>query len=472
MDELLDCKLIWEKAQPEIKEGMTEMSYSLWISGLEPVCILSDMLILQSMNEVTLDTLKSLYSDQIADALSHASGVNLRPMFICGDERPKYEKLMAEKKRRSESLLDPRFTFDTFVIGGSNNIAYAAAKAVAAQPAKAFNPLYIYGDVGLGKTHLMHAIGNKIKEDNPSARITYVTSETFTNELIQSIQDNTNAQFRNKYRNVDVLMIDDVQFIAGKNTTQEEFFNTFNTLHTSGRQIVISSDKPPKEIPALEERLRSRFEGGLITDIQSPDYETRMAILQKKADQENIIIDPRVLSLIATKANANIRQLEGAFTRVVAFSKLLGTPITLSMADSALKDIIEDVQERRVTVPMVQQVVADFYSVSVDAMTSSRRTADVTYPRQVAMYLSPEMTGYTAGLILFADNPTVGQSVLTAALNDYCSTDYTFATRAEKQQLLALDEVRQMPLWPQTGSVAVVGDTIVIRAGEGIDTND
>ena len=390
MDELLDCKLIWEKAQPEIKEGMTEMSYSLWISGLEPVCILSDMLILQSMNEVTLDTLKSLYSDQIADALSHASGVNLRPMFICGDERPKYEKLMAEKKRRSESLLDPRFTFDTFVIGGSNNIAYAAAKAVAAQPAKAFNPLYIYGDVGLGKTHLMHAIGNKIKEDNPSARITYVTSETFTNELIQSIQDNTNAQFRNKYRNV--LMIDDVQFIAGKNTTQEEFFNTFNTLHTSGRQIVISSDKPPKEIPALEERLRSRFEGGLITDIQSPDYETRMAILQKKADQENIIIDPRVLSLIATKANANIRQLEGAFTRVVAFSKLLGTPITLSMADSALKDIIEDVQERRVTVPMVQQVVADFYSVSVDAMTSSRRTADVTYPRQVAMYLSREMT--------------------------------------------------------------------------------
>lgn len=392
MDEFLDCKLIWEKAQPEIKEGMTEMSYSLWISGLQPVCILSDMLILQSMNEVTLDTLRSLYSDQIADALSHASGASLRPMFICGDERPKYEKLMAEKKRRSESLLDPRFTFDTFVIGGSNNIAYAAAKAVAAQPAKAFNPLYIYGDVGLGKTHLMHAIGNKIKEDNPSARITYVTSETFTNELIQSIQDNTNAQFRNKYRNVDVLMIDDVQFIAGKNTTQEEFFNTFNTLHTSGRQIVISSDKPPKEIPALEERLRSRFEGGLITDIQSPDYETRMAILQKKADQENIIIDPRVLSLIATKANANIRQLEGAFTRVVAFSKLLGTPITLSMADSALKDIIEDVQERRVTVPMVQQVVADFYSVSVDAMTSSRRTADVTYPRQVAMYLSREMT--------------------------------------------------------------------------------
>ena len=262
MDELLDCKLIWEKAQPEIKEGMTEMSYSLWISGLEPVCILSDMLILQSMNEVTLDTLKSLYSDQIADALSHASGVNLRPMFICGDERPKYEKLMAEKKRRSESLLDPRFTFDTFVIGGSNNIAYAAAKAVAAQPAKAFNPLYIYGDVGLGKTHLMHAIGNKIKEDNPSARITYVTSETFTNELIQSIQDNTNAQFRNKYRNVDVLMIDDVQFIAGKNTTQEETLRSRAEAHHREERAAVHhrhdlrTSLPNQVLPQLLRRVR------------------------------------------------------------------------------------------------------------------------------------------------------------------------------------------------------------------------
>ena len=280
MDELLDCKLIWEKAQPEIKEGMTEMSYSLWISGLEPVCILSDMLILQSMNEVTLDTLKSLYSDQIADALSHASGVNLRPMFICGDERPKYEKLMAEKKRRSESLLDPRFTFDTFVIGGSNNIAYAAAKAVAAQPAKAFNPLYIYGDVGLGKTHLMHAIGNKIKEDNPSARITYVTSETFTNELIQSIQDNTNAQFRNKYRNVDVLMVDDIQFIAGKEQTQEEFFHTFNALYEARKQIVISSDKPPKDIPTLEERLATVESAQADADALNVDQAYRLTLLE------------------------------------------------------------------------------------------------------------------------------------------------------------------------------------------------
>ena len=399
MEENLDHNFVWEKAQPELKEGVTDMSYGLWIKDLQPVCIMSDMLILQAGNEIMLDTLKNLYADQISTAISHASGMALRPLFITEADRPRYEQMMAEKKRSREAILDPRYTFDTFVTGGSNNIAYAAAKAVAAQPARAFNPLYIYGDVGLGKTHLMHAIGNQIKQDDPSARIVYVTSETFTNELIQSIQENTNAQFRNKYRSVDVLMVDDVQFIAGKNSTQEEFFNTFNTLHSSGRQIVISSDKPPKEIPALEERLRSRFVGGLITDVQAPDYETRMAILKKKAEQENIDVDPRVLSLIATRANANIRQLEGAFTRVVAFSRLQRTPITIGLADAALKDIIDDVTERRVTVQMVQQAVADFYNVSVESMTSSRRTSDVTYPRQVAMYLSREMTDLSLKVI-------------------------------------------------------------------------
>ncbi|MBQ6703434.1 MAG: chromosomal replication initiator protein DnaA, partial [Clostridia bacterium] len=198
-------------------------------------------------------------------------------------------------------------------------------------------------------------------------------------------------QFRNKYRNVDVLMVDDVQFIAGKNTTQEEFFNTFNTLHTSGKQIIISSDKPPKEIPALEDRLRSRFEGGLITDIQSPDYETRIAILQKKAAQESIVVDEKVLALIASKVNANIRQLEGAFTRVVAFSRLTNTPVDVKMAEAALKDIV-DSQERKITIELIQQVVAEFYNITVESLVSSRRTADITYPRQIAMYLGREMT--------------------------------------------------------------------------------
>ena len=393
----------WDEITDKMRNefNISNVSFETWIKPLKECCVKEDVVYIiipdvnAGMSEYINSKYKSLFQVTISEMFDHTYNVE----FVI--EKDVSSLLKGEEFTTPSPVyninyeaanLNPKYKFDTFVVGSNNKFAHSACLAVAESPGKAYNPLYLYGGAGLGKTHLMHAIGNKIKEDNPSARITYVTSETFTNELIQSIQDNTNAQFRNKYRNVDVLMIDDVQFIAGKNTTQEEFFNTFNTLHTSGRQIVISSDKPPKEIPALEERLRSRFEGGLITDIQSPDYETRMAILQKKADQENIIIDPRVLSLIATKANANIRQLEGAFTRVVAFSKLLGTPITLSMADSALKDIIEDVQERRVTVPMVQQVVADFYSVSVDAMTSSRRTADVTYPRQVAMYLSREMT--------------------------------------------------------------------------------
>lgn len=391
MNQNMDLQQLWENAQPVIKKSMTAMSYQLWIEGLEPLCVLNDALVFTYTGDMALDTLRNLYTAPVTSAIAETTGAAYRIVFVTSNERDKYLKLKEEESRREETPLNPKFTFDNFVIGGSNNIATAAAKAVADNPATAYNPLFIYGDVGLGKTHLMHAIGNHIKDNHPAYRITYVTSETFTNELIDSIKDNTNAQFRSKYRNVDVLMVDDVQFIAGKNTTQEEFFNTFNSLHTSGKQIIISSDKPPKEIPALEDRLRSRFEGGLITDIQPPDYETRIAILQKKAAQESIVVDEQVLSLIASKVNANIRQLEGAFTRVVAFSRLTGTPVDVKMAETALKDIV-DSQERKVTVPLIQQVVAEFYGVTVENLMSPRRTADITYPRQVAMYLSREMT--------------------------------------------------------------------------------
>lgn len=391
MNQNMDLQQLWENAQPIIKKSMTAMSYQLWIEGLEPLCVLNDALVFTYTGDMALDTLRNLYTAPVTSAIAETTGAAYRIVFVTSDERDKYLKLKEEESRREDPPLNPKFTFDNFVIGGSNNIATAAAKAVADNPATAYNPLFIYGDVGLGKTHLMHAIGNHIKDNHPAYRITYVTSETFTNELIDSIKDNTNAQFRSKYRNVDVLMVDDVQFIAGKNTTQEEFFNTFNSLHTSGKQIIISSDKPPKEIPALEDRLRSRFEGGLITDIQPPDYETRIAILQKKAAQESIVVDEKVLSLIASKVNANIRQLEGAFTRVVAFSRLTGTPVDVKMAETALKDIV-DSQERKVTVPLIQQVVAEFYGVTVENLMSPRRTADITYPRQVAMYLSREMT--------------------------------------------------------------------------------
>lgn len=392
MNESMDLHQLWENAQPIIKKSMTAMSYQLWIEGLEPLCVLNDALVFTYTGDMALDTLRNLYTAPVTSAMADTSGAAYRIVFVSADEREKYLRLKEEESRRDDNtMLNPKFTFDSFVIGGSNNIAYAAAKAVADNPATAYNPLFIYGDVGLGKTHLMHAIGNHIKQIHPAYRITYVTSETFTNELIESIKDNANAQFRNKYRNVDVLMVDDVQFIAGKNTTQEEFFNTFNTLHTSGKQIIISSDKPPKEIPALEDRLRSRFEGGLITDIQSPDYETRIAILQKKAAQESIVVDEKVLALIASKVNANIRQLEGAFTRVVAFSRLSGTPVDVKMAEAALKDIV-DSQERKITIELIQQVVAEFYNITVESLMSPRRTADITYPRQMAMYLAREMT--------------------------------------------------------------------------------
>ncbi len=391
MNDTMDLHQLWESAQPLIKKSMTAMSYQLWIEGLEPLCVLNDALVFTYTGDMALDTLRNLYTAPVTSAIADTSGAAYRIVFVSADEREKYLRLKEEESRREDTMLNPKFTFDTFVIGGNNNLAHAAAKAVADNPATAYNPLFIYGDVGLGKTHLMHAIGNHIKNTHPTYRITYITSETFTNELIESIKDNANAQFRNKYRNVDVLMVDDVQFIAGKNSSQEEFFNTFNTLYTSGKQIVITSDKPPKEIPALEERLRSRFEGGLITDIQSPDYETRIAILKKKAAMESIVVDEKVLALIASKVNANIRQLEGAFTRVVAFSRLTNTPVDLKMAEAALKDIV-DSQERQVTVPLIQQVVAEFYGVTVENLMSPRRTADITYPRQIAMYLSREMT--------------------------------------------------------------------------------
>lgn len=278
------------------------------------------------------------------------------------------------------------------MIGSSNNFAHAAAQAVADNPSSAYNPLFIYGGVGLGKTHLMHAIGHRMLQNNPDARIIYVTSETFTNEFIQSIQENKNAQFRNKYRSADVLMVDDIQFISSRERTQEEFFNTFNALHTSGKQIILSSDRPPMELTTLEERLRSRFEGGLITDVQPPDLETRIAILKKKATDESIDVEESVLSYIAEKVNSNIRQLEGSLTRVYAYAKLTKRPLDMHIADAALKDIIPGYENRKVTVELIQQIVADYYSVDVEALLSQRRTMEFTYPRQVAMYLSKELT--------------------------------------------------------------------------------
>ena len=325
--------------------------------------------------------------------MNRANGSGYLVRFIVQTERGDYPDPNAGNTAYSSDFtLNPKYTFESFVIGSSNNFAHAAAQAVADNPSSAYNPLFIYGGVGLGKTHLMHAIGHRMLQRNPDARIIYVTSETFTNEFIQSIQENKNTQFRNKYRSADVLMVDDIQFISSRERTQEEFFNTFNALHTAGKQIILSSDRPPMELTTLEERLRSRFEGGLITDVQPPDLETRIAILKKKATDEGIDVDESVLSYIAEKVNSNIRQLEGSLTRVYAYAKLTKRPLDSHLADAALKDIIPGYENRKVTVELIQQVVADYYSVDVESLLSQRRTMEITYPRQVAMYLSKELT--------------------------------------------------------------------------------
>ncbi len=288
--------------------------------------------------------------------------------------------------------LNSKYTFDTFVVGNSNRFAHAASQAVAESPAKAYNPLFIYGGVGLGKTHLMHAIGHQILEQDPSCKVVYLSSEKFTNELISSIRDDKNVQFRNKYRTMDVLLIDDIQFIAGKERTQEEFFHTFNALHDANKQIVISSDRPPKEIPTLEERLRSRFEWGLITDIQPPDFETRIAILQKKAMMEGLKVPNDVINFIATKIQTNIRELEGALIRIVAYSSLTDNPIDLNLSKEVLKDLLPETKPKEVNAQRIVEEVGNYYSIKTEEFKSKKRTKDVAFARQVAMYLCCNLT--------------------------------------------------------------------------------
>lgn len=310
------------------------------------------------------------------------------PESIPMDKVPEVKTLIDD----SIPSLNQKYTFDTFVVGNSNRFAHAASQAVAESPAKAYNPFFIYGGVGLGKTHLMHAIGHYILAQDPSCKVVYLSSERFTNELINSIRDDKNVEFRNKYRTIDVLLIDDIQFIAGKERTQEEFFHTFNALHEANKQLVISSDRPPKEIPTLEERLRSRFEWGLITDIQPPDFETRIAILQKKAMMENLIVPGDVINFIATKIQTNIRELEGALIRIVAYSSLTDSPIELSLAEQVLKDILPDERPKKVTAIQIVEEVGSYYSIKPEEFKSKKRTKDLAFARQIAMYLCCELT--------------------------------------------------------------------------------
>ena len=382
---------IWEKALGLLRDEMSEPSFDTWIAPLNVLKQRGDTLYIDTTSEFIKKHILMRYSMLVNSAISQAAGKSLRAEFVTPQEAealfPKQESIVT-----AGFSLNPRYTFDTFVVGNSNRFARAAALAVAEAPAEAYNPQFIYGGVGLGKTHLMHAIGHRIREDYPDKKLLYISSENFTNELITAIQQNKNAEFRNRFRNVDVLMVDDIQFIAGHNSTQEEFFHTFNTLHTAGKQIVISSDKPPKEIMRLEERLVSRFEWGLVADIQRPDLETRIAILRKKAMSEELQVGDDVLELIAGRIESNIRELEGSLTRVVAFADLKGSPVTREVAEEALRDILTVKDPKRITCDSIKQAVADYYGIAAAELTAKRRSREIVIPRQVAMFLAREMT--------------------------------------------------------------------------------
>lgn len=396
--ELLD---IWEKTLNIVKAELTEVSYNTWLKCIEPFSIEGDTVILGVPNDFTRGILEARYKALISNGLKLVTSKKYNIEFTVTNEevsklmsKQAVNKSLEAKNTQDEvnsQLLNPKYTFDTFVIGNSNRFAHAASLAVAESPAKAYNPLFIYGGVGLGKTHLMHAIGHYTLQNNPKLKVVYVSSEKFTNELINSIKDDKNVNFRNKYRNIDILLIDDIQFIAGKERTQEEFFHTFNDLYEANKQIIISSDRPPKEIPTLEDRLRSRFEWGLIADIQPPDFETRIAILKKKADVENLNISNDVMLYIANRIQSNIRELEGALIRIVAYSSLTNREVCVDLASEALKDIVSN-KTKQITVDLIQDVVASYFSLRIEDFKSKRRTKNVAFPRQIAMFLARKLT--------------------------------------------------------------------------------
>ena len=390
----MDIVSLWDKALQLIKGELSPPSFNAFFKQIKPLKRTDNLLVLLVPNDFTKSILEDRYLNLIESSINQLSFKRYKVKFVLDEDEVKNEEMerTSDNQKISHPNLNPKYTFDTFVIGNSNRFAHAACVAVAESPAKAYNPLFLYGGVGLGKTHLMHAIGHHILDQKKDAKIAYVSSEKFTNELINSIKDDRNEEFRNKYRNVDVLLIDDIQFIAGKERTQEEFFHTFNTLHEANKQIIISSDRTPKEIPTLEDRLRSRFEMGLITDIQAPDFETRVAILRKKAQIETIDVPHEVTGYIAKNIKSNIRELEGALTRVVAYSSLTNRTVTLELATEALKDIITSSKTEEITVNRIKEKVVDVFGIKMEDFNSKKRTRSISYPRQVAMYICRELT--------------------------------------------------------------------------------
>ena len=425
---MLDKNELLNQAKELLKNEMTNISFTTWIKTLEIGNIYDNKIELITSNAMQTDAIKSRYYDLIINTFNFLTNKSWQLEIIDSSDASSQSNVQEALDNSFDSLtsspeylktsLNPKYTFDTFVVGNNNRFAHAAALAVAEAPASMYNPLFIYGGVGLGKTHLMQAIGNEILKRDSSKKVLYVTSEAFTNELVNAIKDANykNELFRNKYRNIDILLIDDIQFFAGKNTAQEEFFHTFNTLHQNGKQIILSSDKPPRDIALLEDRLKSRFEWGLIADISMPDYEMRLAILRKKTQLEGILIDDDILSLIATRIDSNIRELEGVLNKILAFTSFTHSPITIEVVEKAINDVTLQ-KEKIISADYIQDVVSNYFKIDKRDMVSSKKSNDIAYPRQIAMYLCR----------------TVGQMSFPRIGNDFGGRDHTTVMHAYKK---------------------------------------
>ena len=425
----MNMESLWDQTCALLSRDMPYVSYSTWVDGnMVPGILEDDTLFILVKMEKMIPMIRNKYTELIEKKLSEVAGKTMKIMLLNKEEmEARTPDSHADTPDDNDPHLNPKYTFESFVVGNANRFAHAAALAVAESPAEAYNPLFIYGGVGLGKTHLMQAIGHFIHQTDPQRKILYMTSENFTNELISAIQMKKTYEFREKIRKVDVLMVDDIQFIAGRESTQQEFFNTFNELHNANKQIILTSDKPPKDIQRLEERLCSRFEWGLVADIQRPDVDTRVAILREKTVQENITVDDEVLQLIASKIDSNIRELEGCLTRLVAYSTLVKEPITLDLCERALKEVFDSRRHKQITAELIMQTVSDYYGLTLDDMTGPTRKREITVPRQIAMYLTREMTGMSLPQIgnVFGgrDHTTVLHSCKTVEANMTANTD-------------------------------------------------
>lgn len=428
---------IWQKSQQSIKDSVGQTSYDTWFSPLKAIQSDEKSLTIETPDEFFKNWIDEHYMPIIERNIHAQSGQNIQiqftvnPQLLNAPTQKELSKLEKTFDQQKQNNLNPRFQFDHFVVGPSNRFAFAACQAVAANPAKAYNPLFIYGPVGLGKTHLLQSVTHAIRQQQPELKITYLSSEQFTNELINAIKHKSTEAFRQKYRHVDVLLIDDIHFIAGKESTQEEFFHTFNTLHDARKQIIICSDRPPKEIAHLEERLVSRFAWGLIADVQAPDFETRAAILRKKLETESVQVDDDVVLFIAEQIKTNIRELEGALIRVVAYAILDGKPVNLAIAKQVLKDMVIE-NQKRITVSDVQQQVAAYFKLPVAELKTKKRNKEIVLPRQVAMYLSRKLTQHSL--------PEIGQGFggkdHTTILHAYKKLEKDLETNADLKKIV------------------------------------